>query len=85
MRVVQYSSKKCTKCGKMFIPRNPRHEWCDECLTKQCAYCGKKFHVGKKPDLKRQNFAAENAKESITRSIIPARMHFTIKMEIGQK
>lgn len=47
-RVVHYSNKKCDKCGNEFTPRNSRHTWCDDCLTKTCIVCGKPFHIGKK-------------------------------------
>ena len=58
MRTLHFSPKICSKCGKEFIPRNSRHTWCDICLTKQCAYCGKEFHVGKKTNYETATFCS---------------------------
>lgn len=33
--------KKCKECGKLFVPRNPRQQYCDELHHRPCPVCGK--------------------------------------------
>lgn len=33
--------KKCKECGKLFVPRNPRQQYCDELHYRPCPVCGK--------------------------------------------
>lgn len=47
-RVIVYNDKNCEKCNSAFKPRSSTQQWCDKCLTKECLYCKKQFHVGKK-------------------------------------
>lgn len=47
-RQVNYRPIACERCGDVFAPRNPRHAWCDACLTKACQQCGSSFHIGKR-------------------------------------
>lgn len=33
--------KKCKECGKLFTPRNPRQQYCDDVHYRPCPVCGK--------------------------------------------
>ena len=37
--------KKCKECGKLFTPRNPRSQYCDDKHYRPCPTCGKSVEI----------------------------------------
>lgn len=63
-RVCDYAPKPCERCGKQFKPRNPRHAWCDECLTKICEWCGNPYHITKRTLYQSSRFCSKPCKHA---------------------
>ncbi len=45
---MNYNSKKCERCGKVFTPTSSTQAWCVDCLSKICKNCGNVFRVRNK-------------------------------------
>lgn len=37
--------KKCKECGKLFTPKNPRSQYCDDKHYRPCPTCGKSIEI----------------------------------------
>lgn len=37
--------KKCKECGKLFTPKNPRSQYCDDKHYRPCPVCGKRVEI----------------------------------------
>lgn len=42
---MELQMKKCKECGKMFHPRNPRSQYCDNKHYRPCPVCGKDVEI----------------------------------------
>ena len=38
-------TKKCKECGQLFVPKNPRQQYCDAKHFRPCPTCGKSIEI----------------------------------------
>lgn len=42
---MELQMKKCKECGKLFAPKNPRSQYCDDKHYRPCPTCGKLIEI----------------------------------------